>query len=157
MAFKAGSYTATLAASTLGQMQAGFTASHNFFLSPVTGDNFARTVQDEIFQGGDVSIAYTLLEFNAAAARTAYWPFGPNWLNMSTQVGNLVVQDELVDQLILTAVAGTPAATIGPATITLPRTMLTAGVDQLLSPELHVVPIRQRAYIDANGVFGTLT
>ena len=49
MAFIAGQYTATLAASTVGQLADGFRITHSVFKQLIIGDNFAQSPQDGIY------------------------------------------------------------------------------------------------------------
>ena len=158
MSFISGAFTATLDAATLGQIQQGIRISHEVSLQDITGDNFASTIQDSVFLGQNVAIAYTLLEYNAASARLAFW-YGSAWLTQSTVVGSLNVGSSLVKQLIMTSTVGTPAVA-APATITLPRCALIGGSELNFEPSLRVVPVRQRVYPTASGTtatFGTLT
>lgn len=164
MSFIAGQYTATLDGSTVGQIESGVTLEHSFFKRLITGDNFAETPQDAVFRGSQMSGQYTLLEYDATSARLAFWPYGANYLNMSVVIATLDVDlansNGNSKQLVLTALTGTPAqAQAAPATATLPRAILSEGfsVGLLFAPDLRTVPIRQRFYPDASGVYGTLT
>jgi hypothetical protein len=158
MAFISGPYTATFDASALGQVEVGWTLRHSTFQRLITGHNFAQTPQDAIFQGMQMFIDYRLIEYNAAGVLKAMWPFGTTHLNVATPVGAQAVGSSKIKQLILTAVAGTPAATV-PATLTLPRCILAEGfnVELLYAPDLRIVPISQRVFPDSSGVFGTET
>lgn len=159
MSFVAGQYTATLAASTVGQIERGINSTHSFMKQLIVGDNFAQAVQDAVFLGADVVFDYRLMEYNAAAVRQAMWPYGSTWLSVTSVLGTMDVQNSIVAQLILTALAGTPAATSGPATITLPKVILRENfpVNILFAPELRVIPISQRVYPSSTNVYGTLT
>lgn len=156
MSFIAGGYTATFDSSALGQIEAGFTLDFSFMKRIITGDNFAESPQDAVFRGMAAFIQYTLLEYNAAGAIKAMWPYGTTFLTLASKVG--VLDSSVVKSLVLTAVAGTPAAAT-PATLTLPRSILAPNypVNLLFAPDLRTVPIRQQCYPDANGVFGTIT
>lgn len=156
MSFIAGAYTATLDASTLGQMEKGFTLEFSFFKRMITGDNFGDAPQDAIFRGMQQFIQYTLLEYNAVGALKAMFPYGTTLLTLTAPMG--VLDSSLAKSLILTAVSGTPSAA-APATLTLPRSILAANypINLLFAPDLRTVPIRQRCYPDAQKVFGTLT
>jgi hypothetical protein len=65
-------------------------------------------------------------------------------------VGRLDVQQNIVGSLLLTAIVGTTANTLGHATRTLPRCLLSEGfpVELLLAPDLREVPLRLRIYPD---------
>ena len=156
MGFIAGKYAATLGGSTVGQTADGIRISHSASKRLITGDNFADTVQDAIFRGLNLFVNYRLMEYNATAARACFWPYGSSYLTMSTVIGTL--DSANASQLILTALAGTPAAA-APATVTLPLVILAEDfdVELLFAPDLREIPIRQRIYPNASGVFGTLT
>ena len=160
MSFISGAYTATLDAATVGQIQQGIRISHDITKQIIVGDNFGPgTAQDAVFQGQNVFVAYTLMEYNAASARLAFWPYGSAWLTQSTPVGAMDVASSLIKQLILTSTAGTPAAA-APTSITLARCALTGGSELNFEPALRVAPIRQQVYPTASGTtatFGTLT
>jgi len=164
MAFIAGQYTATYDGASTGQIASGITVNHSVFKELITGDNFADAPQDAVFRGMAVFTQYTLLEYNAAAARKCFWPYGSAYLTMDTVIGTLDVDlsggngNSL--QVVLTAITGTPAQVAGaPATVTMPRAILAEGfpIDILFAPALRQIPIRQRIYPDASGVFGSLT
>lgn len=156
MSFIAGQYTATVGGSSVGQLADGVRLSHNFFKELITGDNMAQSPQDGIFQGGEMSAEYGLLEYNATAARAAFWPYGSTYLTMNTVIGTL--DSANASSLVLSALAGTPAAA-SPASVTLPYAILQEGfpVEVLFSPSLRKIPIRQRIYPNSSKVFGTLT
>lgn len=163
MSFIAGQYTATFDGATVGQIATGITLDHNFFKQLITGDNFAETPQDAVFRGAAVFGQYTLLEYNATSARKCFWPYGSAYLNMNTVIGTLDV--DLANsqgnskQLVMTVKVNTPAdVSDAPNTVTVPYAILAEGfnVGILFAPELRVVPIRQRFYPNASGLFGTL-
>jgi len=156
MSFIDGAYTITYKASSVGQLQDGARLSHQHFKRLITGDNFAESPQDAIFRGGAQFSDWTMLEYNAAAALSAFYPFGSAWLTMDAVIG--VLDSSKYGSLVLTAVAGTPAAA-SPATVTLPRSIIMEGFDValLMAPDLRTVPMRMRHYVGSGGVFGTLT
>lgn len=157
MSFLAGRYTATLNSLALGQTAEGFRLSWQVFKRLITGDAFGEGKQDGIYRGMDLFLAYQLLEFNAAGALTAMWPYSSTFLDASG-VGKMDVVSSLAKALVMTAIAGTPAAAT-PATMTFPTVALAEGfnVDVLYAPDLREVPIRQRIYPNASLVFGTTT
>lgn len=156
MGFIAGQYTATLGGSTVGQLADGARINHSFFKELITGDNMAQSPQDAIFQGGEVQVDYSLMEYNATSARAAFWPYGSAYLTMDTVIGTL--DSANASALVLSALSGTPAAA-APASVTLPLAILAEGfpVEILFAPSLRKIPIRQRVYPNASKVFGTLT
>lgn len=156
--FVAGGYTATWNSLALGQTAQGYRLSHSFFKRLITGDSMAEAPQDAVFRGAEMFISMNLIEYLAAGIATIMWPYGA-YLTMGT-VGRLDVQQSLAKQLVLTAVAGTPAAgALAPASLTLSKTILAEGfpVELLMAPDLKEVPIRQRIYPSSVGVFGTQT
>ncbi|MEX2176192.1 MAG: hypothetical protein WD872_17655 [Pirellulaceae bacterium] len=155
MSFIAGRFTATLGASALGQTADGFRVSHQSFARQIVGDALAQTPQDAIHQGAEMFVAARLIEYNAAGAQNAFWPFSTTIYDLGV-IGRLY--SAIADSLILTALAGTPAAAI-PATATFLLTVLADGfpVELLFSPDLREVPLRLRVYPNSNGVFGTQT
>jgi hypothetical protein len=154
--FIAGPYTATWNALALGQSAEGWRVSHSFFKRLITGDSFAQSPQDEVYQGAEMFVNFRLTQYDAAAVQTVMWPFGA-YLTMG-QVGRVSAQQSIAQSLVFTAVAGTPAATV-PATLTLTKTIIAEGhpVDLLLAPDLREVPLRLRSFPNASGVFGSVT
>lgn len=140
---------------SVGQLKRGIGIEHQVFKQLITGDNFAEAPQDAVFRGIAVFTQMTLLEYNAAGAASAFWPYGSTYLTGGV-IGRL--DSALAGSMILTALAGTPAAA-APATITMLLSILAEGfpVSLLYAPELREIPIRQRVYPNASHVFGTLT
>jgi hypothetical protein len=157
MSFIAGRYTATFNLLSLGQMAEGFRLSHQFFKRLITGDAGGDAPQDGVYRGAEMMLSATALEYNAAGIATAMWPYG-SFLTMGTP-GRLDVGSDIIESIVLTAIAGTPAATV-PATLTLPQCVLAEGfpVDLLFAPDLREVPLRFRVYPNATTyVFGSTT
>lgn len=158
MGFIAGPYVATFNAQAMGQTAEGYRLSWEFFKRLITGDAFAEAPQDGVYRGAQMHLAATLIEYNAAAVAAAVWPYHATMWTTG-QVGRLDVGTSLIKQIVLTAVAGTPAATV-PATLTIPKAILAEGfpVEILFAPDLREVPLRFRAYPDAStGVFAAQT
>ena len=155
MGFIAGRFTATLGASALGQTRDGFTVESSLFEQDITGDALAQTVQDTVLQGAEMFVGCTGIEYNAAGMQNAFWPLSATIYDMGV-IGRL--RSAVADSLVLTAVAGTPAAAV-PATATFLLAMLAAGfpVGLLFAPALRTVPLRFRVLPNSSGVFGTQT
>ena len=155
MGFICGRYTATLGASALGQTRDGYRVSHQLFKRIITGDALAETPQDAILRGAEMFIAVTGIEYNAAGMLNAFWPLASTIYDMGV-IGRL--DTAVADSLVLTALAGTPAAA-APATATFLLTTLAEGfpVELLFAPDLREVPLRFRVYPNSSGVFGTQT
>jgi len=62
----AGQYTATIGGLTVGQVTDGITIEHFANKRLITGDNEGLTPQDAVFQGLEVFVEFTLMEFNKA-------------------------------------------------------------------------------------------
>ncbi len=157
MAFIAGPYTATWNALACGQLASGFTLSHKFFKRLITGDNFAEAPQDSVYRGAEMHVDFTCIAFDAAAIQTLMWPVSATRWDMG-QVGRTDVGSAIAKSLILTAVAGTPAAAT-PATLTALLSILAENfpVNILLAPDLREVPLKLRIYPSSLGVFATQT
>ena len=156
MSFIAGQYTATWNALAIGQTADGLRLIHQVFKRLVTGDSYAEAPQDAIYRGADLAISFRLIEYDAAAVQTLKWPYSATKWQIGT-VGTADVGSSLAKQLVMTAVAGTPAATT-PATATFPKSILHENfpVEVLFAPDLREVPIRLRVYPVA-GLLGTET
>lgn len=157
MSFIAGAYTLTYNGSSLGQLANGIRVNHQFFKRLITGDNFAETPQDGVYRGGEMFAEMTLLEYNATGALAAFWPYNATIFTLGT-VGRLDVASALAKSLVMTAVAGTTAATV-PASQTHLTSILREGfpVELLYAPDLREVPLNMRIYPNSSGVFGTQT
>ena len=156
MPFIAGGYTATWNSLALGQTADGYRLTHQVFKRLITGDTYAETPQDAVYRGAEVSLAFRLIEYDAAAVQTMKWPYNATKWTIGT-VGTIDVGSSLVKSLVLTAVAGTTAATV-PATITASKAILHENfpIEILLAPDLREVPMRLRLYPTA-GVFAVET
>lgn len=157
--FITGRYTATYNSLTLGQTADGIRVSHQFFKQMITGDAGGQTRQDAVFQGAEMFLGLTLLEYDAAGAQAAFWPYNSTIYDMGV-IGRLDVQNGICQQIVLTALAGTPAATeAAPATFTLPQCILAENfpVELLFAPALREIPLRFRVYANSSGVFATQT
>lgn len=143
MAFVAGPYTATFAASSIGTIEEGFDLETTPQKDLIAGSNLGTTVQDGAYLGGDVFISFTLMEPDLAAVASILWPYGS--LGAIGQVGRL--DSNIAAALVLTAVAGTTAAD-GIASLTASRAILAENfpVRLLFAPRARRVPIRMRLY-----------
>lgn len=161
MGFLAGQYTATFNSLALGQTAEGWRLSHQFFKQLITGDAFGKAPQDAVYQGIEVFLGGTLIEYNAAGAAAAFWPVSNTLLNPGV-IGRLDVGggSGMAKAVVLTALAGTPAVAT-PATITLTYCALAEGfpVELLFYPGLREVPLRFRSYPNpaSSNTFGSTT
>lgn len=143
--FIAGRYTASYAGLAAGQTADGYKLMWQFFKRLITGDAMAESPQDAVFRGGSVEVGFTAIEYDAACMQSLMWPYG-TFLELGA-VGRTDKGSSLTKPLILTAVAGTPAAN-APNAFTLDDTILKEGfpIEILLAPDLREVPLRLRAY-----------
>lgn len=155
--FVAGPYTATYNAKALGQTAEGFTISHQFLKRLVQGDAYGQTPQDAVYQGREQFVSARFIEAMEAGVRDLVEPYAdvPETPYYLGRPGVLDVRgvggsspQAIAKSLVLTAIAGTPAANDGPATATFLRSILAEGqaVDVLLGPDLREVPVRLRVY-----------
>lgn len=124
----AGPYTATLDSQDIGVLDPqgegrAFQIQQRSFKHEIRGHTWARTPVDGVYQGGDFTIRF-ICEEQVAGALRAFWPWSPTATASYTfaDVGRLGVIGRLDTtvgaNLVLTAVAGTSAATNGPASLT---------------------------------------
>jgi hypothetical protein len=158
----AGEYTATWSGVSVGMFEGDAscpTISQQSKAEPVSNTSrYGKTFIDGIYQGADWFVHYVCEEYKAGSI-AAYWPFGP--------IGQLGVIARLYSALgaplVLTAVAGTPAAGPpgAPATISANKTILAPGFDGrlLYGPTLRKVPMRlvMMPYDQGGGVIGWYT
>jgi hypothetical protein len=99
---------------------------------------------DSIHLGRDMFFDAILMEYKATNIRVL-WPFGNDWLSLGTPVGTL--KRALAKALVLTAVAGTPAAAT-PATLTMSKAILADDHQGkiIYGPELRTIPLRLQLY-----------
>ena len=157
MPFIAGPYTATYRGQALGQAAEGYRVSHQFFKRIITGDSYAEGPQDEVYRGMEMFVNFRCIEYDAAGITALAFPFANRWNH--GLVGRVSKQQGLCGALVLTAIAGTPAAN-APASLTLTNCILAEGfpVELLFAPDLREVPVKLRAYpTQNNGIFGTET
>lgn len=141
--FIAGKYDVNYNTGSIGQTD-GIRIGWRMHGQPVTGDNYADSVQDYIYRGADVWVSMTLMEYNNAKARQAFWPYDLT-SGDETDVGLIGVigrlNSGLAKALTLTALTGSPAAS---HLLTIDKAILSPGhqVQLLYEPRLRIVPIR---------------
>lgn len=150
-------YVDTVTTVDVGQTQGGISLSWQFHKQPIVGDYAGQTVQDMVFQGTNVALAFQLIEWEPIFDSNIFWPYGDTWFKQTTMVGSLDIacgQSHKM-QLSLLQVSnpcpdfgtvGTPPVSKNPNTITFDRVTLmeNTGADIRLAPELRVVPLRFR-------------
>jgi len=144
MTFIAGPYTATLNAMTIGIIEDGFDLENTADGKDlITGDNLGGSVQDGVYRGGQAFCSFTLLEPDLTQVKAALWPYAAE--GVVGQVGRL--DTNIAVALVLTAVAGTTAAT-EPATLTADLAILAENfpIRRLMASRARRIPMRLRLY-----------
>ncbi len=122
--------------SILAKPKKGSAYLTRFFKRLITGDLAGQTPQDAVYQGREQFVSFRLIEAASAGADAIAEPYAldNNELKLGV-IGTLDIQGNVATgspqpyakALVLTAVAGTPAAQGGPATITFPYAILAEG------------------------------
>lgn len=152
--FIAGPYTSTYASSTLGMMQDGFMIRLRPEKDVVNqSDIYGDTILDAVYRGGNCMVQCLGIEFAKAAQKSAIWPYGeqnnsslPAFAFLGT-VGFMDVGSSLYAALLLTAVAGTTAAST-PATMSAAQAIMAeqAETEYQKTSRLRTVPLTLRLY-----------
>jgi hypothetical protein len=129
MAFVAGHYAATYSAADIGTTKDGFTLKMVNHQEMITVDDFGDAPVDAVQRGTEYQLVLAWAEYDLIKPVIAgQQVFGGTKAN----VGKLL--RPLSAQLVLTAVAGTPAATAGNiATLTATQAIVVSDVDILLA------------------------
>lgn len=147
--FAAGPYTMTYDGTTVGLLNSdGIRHFQRGKRKLITVNQHGQTPVDGIEQGVEAFLQLTFKEWNAKT-RLAMWP----WSATLGQLGTVgVLTTSLTKAIVLTAVAGTPAASIGPATITYPYATLAEENDVgfLMACDERDIPILFRLLPDYN-------
>ena len=137
--FIAGRYSGSYNGGDIGITEQGFTLSLTPHAERIAeSDAYGQTLIELIFRGCDVGLILDSLEYKTASI-ASIWPWGS--LGTMGVIGRL--GSALAQSVILTAAAGTPAAST-PATATFGRSLLSPGfnVNLLFNSKLRKVPIR---------------
>ena len=140
MTFVAGSYTATYNTLALGIIEDGFTIDWVSRAEDIIADVGGAAPIDGVYQGLEVQISFTLSEWDAAAAQTAFWPFETTVGQMG-RIGRLL--SGMAKPLALTKCANTTAA---PTMISFPSAILSPGfsVQTFWANKLRKIPLQMR-------------
>lgn len=147
--FPPGPYTATYthptlnsgAATDIGLMEGPIRHQQSVIGLPIRTNLYAQNVIDYILQGGGVFVVLSTKEWHAGA-KALMWGFAAG-----TLMGNMplvgTLYSAICGSLILTALAGTPAATVGPVTQTYPLCAILPGhnLDITMGPMERNVPL----------------
>jgi hypothetical protein len=168
MAFIAGAfhckYGTKASEISVGQIQDGITIEHFVNKQLITGDNWASTPQDAVYQGMEVFVEFVLMEYDQAGALDVFWPYHGTFGTSGT-IGSLdtgLARSLLLDHTQIgsgpTLGFGTTAAA-QPTTLQADFAVLAEGfpVRMLFAPAHRTIPIRLRLYPSEAGLFFTLT
>lgn len=115
-------------------------------------DQFGKTVIEGIYQGADVFALMTFKEWTAAV-RNILWPFSTSGHGDLGLPGRLM--SSLAGDMVLTATAGTPAATNGFTTIRAAKAILAEenDLEYILGNEARDIPVLFRLYPYVDGSY----
>lgn len=138
MSFIAGPYTVTYNSNSLGVIEDAPQIEVTPSVDGIVGDNYADSIQDGVYRGGNMYCDMVLQEYNAAGALAAFWPFADAFGKLG-QVGTLL--SSFAAALVFTAVTGTTAT---PATVTADKAVLAPNfpIRLLFGSRLRNVPLR---------------
>lgn len=137
--FPPGPYTVTYKGSAVGLMEGPIRHQQNLIGLPVRASLYAQNILDYIVQGGGVFAVITVKEWTAAA-KALMWPFNASH-GIFPLTGTLI--NQFFGTLVFTALAGTPAATVGPVTRSYEIAGLLPGhnLDVTFGPTERNVPV----------------
>ncbi len=142
----AGAYVVTLNGNPMGIMEGDAslpTLEHTNKGEPIANtDKYGKTTIETIYQGGDWFMQMVAMEYKADP-KLAWWPFGA--VGVMGVVGRMFTG--MAKQLLLTAVAGTPA--VGSPTTLLARVAILAqgfSTRTAFGPTLRKLPLRFQLY-----------
>lgn len=128
--FAFGPYTATWSGDTLGVTDGPIRLQQTLHGQPIRCDRYGQTVVGGIYLGKDVFVSMIVKEWSTTLSGILFHHGGGSaGFGDAGLIGRAMEETTsgLADQLVLTAVSGTPAAAHGPATITAPRAVLAEG------------------------------
>lgn len=158
--FVAGAYTGAWNAQNLGLVRKGFEIRSRISKNIVTDSQiYGDTVLDAVYNGQNMFIGFTMMEFTKAILVGLFncYSYGASSVPSASMskanmgqlgvVGLMDVGSLLVKSLVLTAVAGSTAAT-SPATVTANQSILAedSDINYMLSLENRELPLVLRLY-----------
>lgn len=143
--YVAGHYTITLGGTDLGSTENGYNIVTHLHEVPINDDEFGEGAADGIQAGADYEIEFTGIEWPKvkAALGVATTAIG----NTNDNVGKLM--SGLAQTLIITPVAGTPAAATG-NTLTATKAIVVSDYNWNAGYQLRKVPVRLHLYPDTS-------
>lgn len=162
-ALRPGEYTATYDAVAIGMFRSDGKSLRFRRKGKLVNDTdtYGLSTIEIINLGIDVFLSGTMIEWNATVKKII-WPYGSagTFDGKLTKIGHL--DSDNAKQIVLTALAGTPAATLGPATLTAAKAILAPenDVNIIFGPDETPIPIlfQLLPYVDGSDKrFFTLT
>ena len=147
-----GPYSMTYNALTSGHTEEGFRVEEDLMTEEVRGDAHGDTLVDEFYRGTNVSIRFTAIEYSAEGIATMMAPHSatPGTRGSGGIISRLM--EALSKQVVLTVLAGTPAAT-NPASLTATKAIRTGKTGFTLTSKMRKTELTLRLYpIAASGV-----
>jgi len=128
----------------VGLLEQHITMNQPAFAQDVMASRYAESVIDGIYRGGNVFVQLILKEWKTGS-KNVMWPFDAT-LGQSGKIGRAM--SDIAGSLLLTAIAGTPAANNGPATRTFPLACFSPGHNKevLFGNVERNVPIIMQCY-----------
>lgn len=151
MTITSGAYSATFNNNDLGHTQDGWRHEVVGHRKGVTVDRFGDMEIDGVFRGVSSFIEAVLKDWDATGFDDLWWPYSGT-VGTTGLVGRLEVVSSMTLSLVLTAVASTPAATTGPASVTAAKSILDAEFARSynLNNEDRSMPVRIRNYVNTS-------
>lgn len=137
--FPPGPYEVTYKAASVGLMEGPIRHQQSVSALPIRASLWGQNVLDYIVQGGGVFAVIMLKEWNTNTKALMH-PFNAS-MGIFPKAGMLI--NQYFGSLVLTALAGTPAATEGPVTRTYPLAGILPShtLDVVLGPVERNVPV----------------
>lgn len=137
--FPPGPYQGTYNAQSIGLMEGPIRHQQSPIGLPIRASLWGQNILDYIIQGGGVFVVLVLKEWNTNTKLVMHSQNASHGIFM--EAGKLY--NTFCYQLVLTALAGTPAATEGPVTRTYPYCAVLPGhnIDVTLGPVERNVPV----------------
>lgn len=145
MSHISGAYSATLGGTSIGSTEEGFRLIGRQHWEPILSDDFGEAPVDGVQRGVTYTIQFMAQEYSLIKA--AYARQLSALGESKTHVGKLL--SGLAQTLVMTAVAGTPAAGAGLiATLTATKAICVSDIELLLSSKLRKGPVTFHLFPD---------
>lgn len=139
MTFIAGSYSATYNSLDLGIIDDGFTIDWTSRAEDIITDVGGATPIDGVYQGLEMQVSFTLAEWDASAAKAAFWPF-------ATTLGEVGAMGRLLSTMASSLILTRCQSPTVPTSITFSSAILAPGfnVSALFANKHRKIPLQMR-------------